>query len=83
MYYTHMSTTTGWTAQAIRAALADSGVTKRYLSQKTGIPYPTLNRKVAGSRDFTLSELLAIAEALQVHPAAFVPPQFKTATPAA
>lgn len=83
MYHTHMSTTTDWTARAIRAALAESGQTKRYLSEETGIPYPTLNRKVAGRRDFTLSELLAIAEALRVHPAVFVPPQFKTANPAA
>ncbi|MCR2051785.1 helix-turn-helix domain-containing protein [Actinomyces bowdenii] len=78
-----MSTTTDWTAKAIRAALADSGHTKRYLSEETGIPYPTLNRKVAGRRDFTFSELLAIAKALQVHPATLVPPQFKTANPAA
>ncbi|MDO4243768.1 MAG: helix-turn-helix transcriptional regulator [Actinomyces sp.] len=71
-----MSNATEWTAQAIRTAIAKSGLTKVAISDTTGIPYPTLNRKVAGKRDFTLSELLAIAEAIGVHPETFIPPQF-------
>ena len=57
-----MSNTTEWIAAAIRHALLDAGRTKRAVADETGIPYPTLNRKISGKRDFTLSELLSIAE---------------------
>ena len=77
MYVAHMSNATEWTATAIRRALFDSSRTKKAIADETGIPYPTLNRKIAGKRDFTLSELLSIAEATGTHPAAFIPPQFR------
>ena len=77
MYIAHMSNTTEWIAAAIRHALLDAGRTKRAVADETGIPYPTLNRKISGKRDFTLSELLSIAEATNTHPAAFIPPQFR------
>ena len=71
-----MSNATEWTAAAIRDAIRATGRTKVAISEETGIPYPTLNRKVAGKGDFTLSELLSIADAIGVHPSTFVPPQF-------
>ena len=84
MYIAHMSNTTEWIAAAIRHALLDAGRTKRAVADETGIPYPTLNRKISGKRDFTLSELLSIAEATNPPPAAFIPPQFRPgAAPAA
>lgn len=66
-----------WTAEAVRGAIVDSGRSKTSLSDETGIPYPTLNRKVAGKTEFSFTELLLIAEALGVSPATFTPPQFR------
>lgn len=66
-----------WTSQAVQAALVDAGRSKTSLSDETGIPYPTLNRKVAGKTEFSFTELLLIAEALGVSPSAFTPPQFQ------
>jgi len=82
MYHVRMSMTATWTGSAIRAALADTGVSQKALSDTTGIPYPTLRRKLGGHKDFTLAELLVIAEAMHVHPSVLVPPQFKTSTEA-
>jgi hypothetical protein len=47
------------------------------MAAASGIPYSTLRRKVRGVGDFTLPELLAIAEACEVSPAVF----FAAATP--
>jgi len=85
---THMSnrveSITEWTARAVQRAIADSGRSKRSVSDETGIPYPTLNRKVAGKGEFTFRELLALAEGLGVAPSAFTPPPFaRTQQPAA
>lgn len=68
-----------WTADAVRIAIERSGRTKRFVSDETGIAYPTLNRKVAGHSEFSLTELLAIADALHISPVAFVPPAFQSA----
>ena len=65
-------------AKLVREAISESGRTKMSLSDKTGIPYPTLNRKLAGKTEFSFSELLELAEALGVSPAAFTPPQFRS-----
>ena len=83
VYDAHMSKTAAWTANAIATALAAAGATKVALSEATGIPYPTLNRKLAAHRDFTLSELLSIAEALRVPPSSLIPPHFKDSRPGA
>lgn len=68
---------TEWTAAAVRAAIADAGRSKTSLSDETGIPYPTLNRKCAAKSDFSFADLLLIAEALGVSPSLFTPPQFQ------
>lgn len=68
-----------WTAAAITRAIDETGRTKVWVSDRTGIPYSTLNRKLAGKGDFTFSELLLIAEVLGVEPSAFTPPAFAQA----
>lgn len=60
----------------VESAIKSAGRTKVSVSEETGIPYPTLNRKVAGKSEFSFTELLLIAECLQVSPAEFVPSQF-------
>lgn len=74
---------TEWTAQAVRDAIADARRSKTSLSDETGIPYPTLNRKVAGKSEFSFTELLLVAEALGVSPHQFTPPQFQSRVGAA
>lgn len=57
---------------AVDAARREAGVTKTWLAQRTGIPYPSLVRKIAGRTEFVLSELFLIAEALGVTPASLI-----------
>lgn len=70
-------TPAAWAARAVREAIADSEMTKRSVSDQTGIPYPTLNRKVAGKGDWSFRELVMVAEVLGVSPSKFTPPQFQ------
>lgn len=63
-------------AQAVQMAIGESGRSKRSISDETGIPYPTLNRKLAGKTDFTFRELFLLADALGVAPWALTPPEF-------
>ena len=65
-------------AAAVQQAITDSGRTKLSVSEETGIPYATLNRKLAAKTDFTFRELLALAEVLKVSPAQFTPSPFRT-----
>lgn len=67
---------TAWCASAVDAAIRRSGRTKLSISEETGIPYSTLNRKLAAKADFLFRELLEIAEAVGVSPSLFTPPQF-------
>lgn len=60
----------------VESAIKAAGRTKVSISDESGIPYPTLNRKVAGKSEFSFTELLHIAECLGVSPATFVPSQF-------
>lgn len=54
--------------------LAAKERSKLWLANKTGIPYTTLGRKLLGrTTEFTFSDLLAIADALDVTPAALIP----------
>ncbi|WP_223690069.1 helix-turn-helix domain-containing protein [Leifsonia poae] len=65
-----------WSARAVRDAIADAGRSKRSVSDETGIPYPTLNRKLAAKSEFSFTELLMLADALGVAPKQFTPPVF-------
>lgn len=72
-----------WIAQQVQAALVKEDRSKRWLSDKTGIPYSTLNRKMSGHVEFRFSELLYIAEALRVAPQMFLPHGFVSVTASA
>lgn len=72
----HADSLAGWTAAAVQRAIDASGKTKVAISEATGIPYPTLNRKLAAKTDFGFRDLLALAECLGVSPATFTPPAF-------
>lgn len=54
------------------------GMTKKAVSEKSGIPYSTLNFMLRGHRAITLDNILAIAEAIESKPSALIPPQFKS-----
>lgn len=60
----------------VRQAIRASGRTKRWVSEESGIPYATLNRKLAGKTDFTFRELFALADVLKVSPADLLPSAF-------
>ncbi|WP_313278949.1 helix-turn-helix domain-containing protein [Timonella senegalensis] len=65
-----------WIAQQVLNALDNEKRSKRWLSDITGIPYSTLNRKMSAHVEFRFSELLAIAEALHLSPEKFLPQGF-------
>lgn len=65
-----------WIAQQVQNALDNEQRSKRWLSDTTGIPYSTLNRKMSGHVEFRFSELLSIAEALRISPKKFLPQGF-------
>ncbi|OXN01621.1 zinc finger FYVE domain-containing protein 26 [Bifidobacterium vansinderenii] len=51
-------------------------MTKRAVSEKSGMPYSSLNSKLKGYRSFDLDDILAISEAIGEPPSSFLPPQF-------
>ncbi|WP_295014842.1 hypothetical protein [uncultured Microbacterium sp.] len=63
----------------VLSAIKEAGRTKLSVSDATGIPYPTFNRKAAGKSEFSFTELLEISEELGATPAAFVPEAFRQA----
>ncbi len=63
-------------ASAVAFVLTEADRTKRWLSERTGIPYSTLSRKMKAQVDFTFTELFAIAEALGVAPSQLTPSAF-------
>ena len=62
------------TAENIRIHLREASMTQKYLSWETGIPYVTLNRKLRGKQDFSLSEVYMIAKALKIEVSALIAP---------
>ncbi|MDR2257026.1 MAG: helix-turn-helix domain-containing protein [Arthrobacter sp.] len=77
----HTGVVTEWSAQAVQQAIEDSGMTKLAVSEASGIPYATLNRKLAAKADFGFRDLMTLAETLGVHPSAFIPPMFASPDP--
>ena len=61
-------------AQATYAAMVAGGETQLGLSEKTGIPRTTLARRLAGSSPFTVAELAAIADVLDIPVVSLVAP---------
>lgn len=64
------------TAGIVSQAIATRDVKLSRLADKTLIPRTTLQRKVAGDADFTVSELARIAAALDMHPGDLLPHNF-------
>jgi predicted transcriptional regulator len=52
------------------------GMTKRAVSEKSGMPYSSLNSKLKGYRGFDIEDILAISEAINETPANLLPPEF-------
>lgn len=70
------TTANEWLSKKVTEVIADSGITKKAIAEKTGMPYSTLNSKVRGYSPFTFDELLRIANVTNRDPSEFVPPQF-------
>lgn len=71
-----MATATGQTATLVAAAITRAERTQKWVASKSGIPLTTFRRKVGGFTDFTVSEILAVAAALEVEPATLLPESF-------
>lgn len=56
----------------INSTIDAAGISEAELSRRTLIPRSTLARKLAGVTEFTLSELIRVADALDVEPARFI-----------
>lgn len=61
-------------AARISNALIVKNINVRFVSDETGISYPTLRRSLSGGRSLTFQEFHKIAAAIQVHPASLLPP---------
>lgn len=64
------------TGDLIQKIIKSKGITKRAVSEKSGMPYSSLNSKLKGYRSFTIDDIFAIAEALDEPPAKLCPPEF-------
>ena len=60
--------TTKRTAAAVEAARIEKGMTRLELSEASGIPRPTLYRRLDGHVPFDIDELERVANALGVDP---------------
>lgn len=74
-------------AERILDALKNKkGLTQEHLAQDISVSYTTLRRGLerhrGDRRSFTVLELGKIADALDVHPSAFLPPSLTTEDPA-
>lgn len=74
LVHMNYSTSSQKAAASIRALLAERGDTIIGLSEVTGIPISTLNRRMNGLSPFTVDELEVIAGHLKVSTAALLTP---------
>ncbi|KOA62598.1 hypothetical protein BBM1114_10805 [Bifidobacterium breve MCC 1114] len=72
----HMSNVNAWVGHQVETKIQQKGLTKKFVSEKSGMPYSSLNSKIKGYRGFDLDDIVAIAEAINESPAALLPPQF-------
>lgn len=63
------------TSQIIKQQMESQGLSINTLAQETLIPRVTLQRKLSGRADFTVTEVRHIAKALGVKTSALVDPQ--------
>lgn len=67
-----MSTPRTATANKVASAIKAANLTRREVSDSTGIPYTTLFRKMNGHSSFTLDEIASVARALNVNPGTLI-----------
>lgn len=72
-------TTAERTGAQVAAAMVTAGKSKTWVAERTGIPYSTLGSKIVGRSEFNISELLAVATALGVHPSTLMPADLRSA----
>jgi transcriptional regulator with XRE-family HTH domain len=65
-----------WISSRVEGLIKSKGMTKRAVSEKSGMPYSSLNSKLKGYRGFDIEDILALAEAINENPANLLPPQF-------
>lgn len=70
-----------WLGQKIDDLIKSKGMTKRFVSEESGMPYSSLNSKLKGYRGFDLDDILALAEAIGESPSELLPPQFTKNAP--
>lgn len=63
-------------ADKVAASILRSGRSKSSVAAASGIPATTFNRKINGHVEFTFSELMRLAEVLDVAPSTFTPAAF-------
>lgn len=77
-----MSNVNAWVGNRVDEKIREKGMTKRFVSEKSGMPYSSLNSKLKGYRGFDLDDILALAEAIGASPSELLPPQFTKDVPA-
>lgn len=63
-------------ADKVAASILRSGRSKSSVATAAGIPATTFNRKINGHVEFTFSELMRLADVLDIAPSTFTPTAF-------
>lgn len=63
-------------ADKVAASILRAGRTKASVAAAAGIPHTTFTRKINGHTEFTMSEVLRIAEVVDVAPGSLLPAVF-------
>lgn len=53
-------------ANKLRAKIKENGFNQNFVARKIGISSNSLSRKLLGKREFTLSEVMALCQVLQI-----------------
>ena len=69
-------------ADKVAASILRAGRSKASIASAVGIPATTFNRKINGHVEFTLGELLRIADVLDIAPSTLIPSAFTQAVAA-
>lgn len=62
---------TVFNVQKVKDLIHESGMRKAFIAKSLGITTETLRQRVGGKSDFSMSEMSALANLLQVQPAVF------------
>lgn len=66
-------TSSDMTAEKVEEAIKTAGETQNSIAWKTGISQATLRRRMKRGGDFTVEELIRIADALDIEPVLLFP----------